>query len=355
MPRFLPEPLHTANARAHTGILLVNLGSPATPTSPALRTFLRQFLSDPRVIELPKLVWWPILHGAILTTRPAKSARKYASIWTDKGAPLKEHTAWQATAVDAVLDDPLLTVAWAMRYGTPDIATVLNALRTRCGRILIVPLYPQFSASTSASTMDEVARAMLRWRNQPELRFVRSFGADPGYINALAKHVREHWEAHGQGECLVMSFHGLPRRMVELGDPYQAECLETAHLLQQALALPDDKVRITFQSRFGRAAWLQPYTQPTIEALASSGIKQIDVICPGFVADCLETLEEIALLCRDAFLTRGGKAFHYIPCLNDDPDWISALAALIHQHLGGWLPPAQEGRFQFRNSVDLSR
>jgi ferrochelatase len=340
MARFCPEPPRAADARARIGVLLVNLGSPAAPTARALRVYLRQFLSDPRVIELPKLLWWPILNGPILALRPAQSARKYASIWTEEGAPLGKHTARQAAAVEAALADPRVTVDWAMRYGQPDIATRLDALRARCGRILAVPLYPQFSASTSASTTDEVARALLRWRNQPELRLVRGFGADPGYIDALARRVRGHWEAQGRGDCLIMSFHGLPQRMVELGDPYQGECLETARLLQQALALPDDRLRITFQSRFGKTTWLQPYTQPTIEALASSGVKRVDVICPGFVADCLETLEEIALVCRNAFFARGGEVFHYLPCLNDDPGWIDALAAIIRRHLGGWLTPA---------------
>jgi ferrochelatase len=336
MTRFRPEPLRADDAHARIGVLLVNLGSPAAPTAGALRPYLRQFLSDPRVIELPRLLWWPILNGVILATRPARSAQKYASIWMEKGAPLKEYTARQAVAVEAVLDEPNIMVSWAMRYGHPSIATTLDALRARCARILIVPLYPQFAGSTSASTLDEIARAMLSWRNPPELRFVRGFAADPGYIGALAKRVHAYWEINGRSDCLIMSFHGLPQRMVELGDPYQGECLETARLLQQALDLPDDRVRITFQSRFGKAAWLQPYTQPTVEALASSGVKRVDVICPGFVADCLETLEEIAIVCRDAFFARGGEIFHYLPCLNDDPDWIGALAALIRRYLDGW-------------------
>ena len=328
---------------ARTGVLLVNLGTPAAPTAAALRPWLRQFLSDPRVVELPRFVWWPILNGLILTTRPAKSAKKYASIWTAEGSPLKCHTERLTVSLQHALNgdgssDAPLIVTCAMRYGTPGIVDTLDALRARgCTRLLIVPLYPQFAGSTTASTLDEVARAMQSWRNVPELRFVRSFPDDPGYIAALAASVREHWARHGQADCLVASFHGQPARTDALGDPYRAECLQTARLLGEALALPPEKLRVTFQSRFGGAKWLQPYTQPTVEALAASGTKRVDVICPGFAADCLETLEEIAMLCRDAFIAQGGEAFYTIPCLNSRPDWVDALAGIVRRHLLGWL------------------
>ncbi|MDR2092429.1 MAG: ferrochelatase [Azoarcus sp.] len=340
MARFRPEPaLNPAYARQdRTGVLLVNLGTPAVPTAAALRPWLRRFLSDPRVVELPRVVWQPILNGIILVTRPAKSARKYASIWTTEGSPLKVHSERQAAALAAALGpDGEIALAWAMRYGTPDIAGSLDGLRAQgCGRILVVPLYPQFAGSTTASTLDEVARVMQTWRNLPEMRFVRSFPDDAAYIAALAASVREHWARHGQSERLVASFHGQPKRTDELGDPYRAECFVTARLLGEALALPQEKLVVTFQSRFGTSAWLQPYTLPTLETLAASGVKRVDVICPGFTTDCLETLEEIAMLCRDAFIARGGEAFHYIPCLNERPDWIAALAALVRRHLGGW-------------------
>jgi ferrochelatase len=347
MSRFRPEPTPAPElgCRNRTGVLLVNLGTPEAPTAKALRPWLRQFLSDPRVVELPSLVWQPILNGIILTTRPANSAKKYASIWTAEGSPLKVHTERLATLLDDSLnrgneesdDHDSIVVAWAMRYGSPSIVDTLTDLRARgvC-RILVVPLYPQFAGSTTASALDEVARAMLAWRNLPELRFVRSFPDDPGYIAALAASVREHWAHHGQGDCLVASFHGQPARTDALGDPYRAECLTTARLLGEALDLPPEKLRVTFQSRFGPGKWLEPYTLPTLESLAASGVKRADVICPGFAADCLETLEEIAMLCRDAFLARGGEAFHAIPCLNARPEWVAALDGIVRRHLAGW-------------------
>jgi ferrochelatase len=345
MARFRPE-IAQGSAQARTGVLLVNLGTPAAPTAAALRPWLRQFLSDPRVVELPRWLWWPVLNGFILTTRPARSARKYASIWTAEGSPLRVHTERATVALAASLNqgrapEGRVVVRWAMRYGAPAIGKTLDALRAEgCSRILVVPLYPQYAASTTASTLDEVARAMLSWRNQPELRFVRSFPDDPGYIAALAASVREHWAAHGEGDCLVMSFHGQPQKADALGDPYRAECFVTARLLGEALALPAERLRVTFQSRFGAAAWLQPYTQATLEALAAAGVRRVAVVCPGFSADCLETLEEIAMLCRDAFVARGGEVFQYIPCLNERADWIGALDGLVRRHLGGWLASA---------------
>ena len=344
MARFRPEPSPAPEheRRHRTGVLLVNLGTPEAPTAKALRPWLRQFLSDPRIVELPRLLWLPILNGIILITRPARSAKKYASIWMPEGSPLRVHTERLA----ALLGDSLnrerekdgIIVAWAMRYGSPPIVDTLTDLRARgADRILVVPLFPQFAGSTTASVLDELARAMRLWRNLPELRFVRSFPDDPGYITALAASVREHWARHGQGDCLVASFHGQPARADELGDPYRAECLITARLLGEALALPPEKLRVTFQSRFGRGKWLEPYTLPTLESLAASGVKRVDVVCPGFAADCLETLEEIAMQCRDAFLARGGETFHAIPCLNTRPEWITALDGLVRQHLAGWL------------------
>ena len=340
MARFRPEPPPVPCNR--TGVLLVNLGSPDAPTAKALRPWLRQFLSDPRVVELPRLIWQPILNGIILTTRPAKSAKKYASIWTPEGSPLKVHTERLAALLDNSLsqghNNDNIIVAWAMRYGSPPIADILTNLRARgANRILVVPLYPQFAGSTTASVLDEIALTMRTWRNLPELRFVRSFPDDPGYIAALAASVREHWARHGQGDCLVASFHGQPARTDELGDPYRAECLTTARLLGEALALPPEAMHVTFQSRFGRGKWLEPYTLPTLESLAASGIKRVDVICPGFAADCLETLEEIAVMCRDAFLARGGEAFYTIPCLNTRPEWVSALDEIARRHLVGWM------------------
>lgn len=344
MARFWTEPPHVHGQASRIGVLLVNLGTPAAPTAPALRRYLRQFLSDPRVVEIPRAVWMPILHGIILVTRPRKSAAKYASVWTDEGSPLKVHTERQARLLGAApaLADADIEVAWAMRYGSPSVPDALNALRaTGCDRILVLPMYPQYAASTTASVMDEVARCLAHWRNLPELRYVRSFHDDPGYIAALAASVREHWAANGQPDKLVLSFHGTPRFSLERGDPYHCECQVTARLVGEALNLPAERLLVTFQSRFGKAEWLQPYTQPTLEALARQGVGRVDVICPGFVADCLETLEEIAMECRHAFLGAGGRDFHYIPCLNERADWVQALAELTRHHLDHWLdaPP----------------
>jgi ferrochelatase len=347
MSRYWTEPAHTHGSPARIGVLLVNLGTPAAPTAQAVRPYLKQFLSDPRVVEIPRLVWWPILNGIILNTRPAKSAAKYASIWMEEGSPLKVHTERQASLLAGYLTQaghPELKVGWAMRYGAPSIPDSLNALRAQgCTRILVIPAYPQYASSTTASVMDEVARSMQHWRNLPEIRYIRNFHDDPGYIAALAGSVREHWAQHGQADKLLMSFHGVPRRTLELGDPYHCECYKTARLVGEALALPPERLMVTFQSRFGKAEWLQPYTQPTLEALAAGGLGRVDVMCPGFTADCLETLEEISMECREAFLEHGGKEFHYIPCLNERHDWIAALTALCRQHLGHWLETPAAG------------
>lgn len=338
---FLPEPPHRHDQAENIGVLLINLGTPEAPTPSALRRYLKQFLSDPRVVEIPRLIWWPILNGIILNTRPAKSAKKYASIWTQEGSPLKAHTQQQAQLLQGYLGHAGLTnikVAWAMRYGQPSVGSSLQQLRlAQCSRILILPLYPQYAASTTASAYDDVARTMLTWRNLPELKFVRSFHRAPGYIQSLAASVKEYWRNHGHPDKLIMSFHGLPKRSLDLGDPYFCECHVTGRLLAEALALPQSKWQITFQSRFGKAQWLQPYTQNTLEKLGAEGVGRVDVICPGFVADCLETLEEIAMENRAAFLAAGGRDFHYLPCLNERNDWIEGLAGLVKQHLSDWL------------------
>lgn len=338
MARYWPEPSSRPCAQSAIGIMLVNLGTPGAPTAAAVRPYLRQFLSDPRVVEIPRALWWPILNSIVLTVRPKKSAEKYASIWSDEGSPLQVHTAKQAKLLASRLGDAGVTVDWAMRYGSPSIRQVLDRLKARgCARILVVPLYPQYAASTTASAIDEVAACLTHWRNIPEIRFVRDFHDHPGYIAALAQSVRDHWARHGQANKLVMSFHGVPRRSVELGDPYRDECGKTAQLLAEKLRLPPERWQLTFQSRFGTTEWLKPYTQPTLEALAREGVDRIDVMCPGFPGDCLETLEEIAMECRSAFLRAGGKSFHYIPCLNERADWLDALAAIVRGHILDWL------------------
>lgn len=343
MPRLLPEPPYQHGSAASTAVLLVNLGTPEAPTAPALRRYLKQFLSDPRVVEIPKLLWWPILNGIILNTRPKKSAAKYAAIWTPSGSPLKVHTEQQAAALQEALQQRLgeeskhLIVDWAMRYGSPSIGERLSQLKARgAKRILLLPLYPQYAGSTTATAVDEAARWLLSTRNQPELRYVRDFAGHPGYIAALAASIREYWQAHGRPDKLLMSFHGIPRATLDLGDPYHCECHKTGRLLAEALQLHSDEWLLTFQSRFGRAQWLQPYTAATLETLGKQGLRRVDVICPGFTSDCLETLEEIALEGKASFLNAGGQEYHYLPCLNERSDWLAALADLSIEHLGNW-------------------
>jgi len=338
---FLPEPpqRHGAAAGPDVAVLLCNLGTPDAPTAPALRRYLAQFLADPRVVEIPKLVWAAILHGVILRVRPAKSAAKYATVWTPEGSPLKVWTDRQAKLLQGHLGERGLRVrvAYAMRYGQPAIAATLDALkREGVRRVLVLPAYPQYSGATTASVIDDVARWALRTRHVPELRFINRYHDDPAHIAALAQTVREHWQRDGRADKLVMSFHGMPERTLHLGDPYHCECLKTGRLLAEALGLKDGEWLVTFQSRFGRAKWLTPYTEPSLVKLAKGGLKSVDVICPGFAADCLETLEEINQEARAAFLAAGGQRFAYIPCLNDHPAGMRALAKLAERHLQGW-------------------
>lgn len=330
----------------HTGVLLVNLGTPDEPTPAALRRYLGEFLSDPRVIEIPALVWKPILHGVILRTRPKESAKKYASIWMPEGSPLRVWTDRQAKLLAGYLGERgmQLPVRYGMRYGNPSIAKGMEALLAAgASRVLVLPLYPQYCAATTASALDKLGDWIRTTRHVPEIRTVTSFADDEGYLAALAARIQAHWRTHGREGKLVMSFHGMPKRTADLGDPYQRECLLTGKLLARRLELRDDEWVLTFQSRFGKAEWLQPYTEPTLRDLARGGTKRVDVVCPGFVADCVETLEEIALEGKQAFLSSGGKEFNYIPCLNGDHAWIAALAALAQRHLQGWpLPDAAQ-------------
>jgi ferrochelatase len=324
---------------AKVGVLMVNLGTPDTPTVPGIRRYLGEFLSDPRVIEIPKYLWWPILNGMVLRARPKKLVPRYEEIWMEGGSPLLVFSQRQAEQVQARLREQGVEVEMelGMRYGNPSVADAITRLRARgCDHILTVPLYPQYAASTTATAVDIVARHAGRLRDQPELRFIKRFHDDPGYIGALAERVRAFWAEHGQPQMLVMSFHGLPRYSIELGDPYYRDCLQTAELLRQRLQLAPEQLEVTFQSRFGQARWLEPYTEPTLVELARRGVTDVQVICPGFLADCLETLEEISVECRDAFLGAGGKQFRYIPALNDSAAWSAGLAAIVRRHLQGW-------------------
>jgi len=360
---FDPEPPFThgapppgAAAASTTAILLCNLGTPDEATAPALRRYLAEFLSDPRVVEIPRPLWWLILHGIILRVRPKKSAAKYASIWMKEGSPLRVWTQKQAVMLRgylAVRGQPA-EVRYAMRYGQPSIASQLSQLKADgVERVLILPAYPQYSATTTASVFDAVYRWAARTRRIPEFRFVNHYHDHAGYIKALAARVREHWRTQGRAEQLVMSFHGVPERTLALGDPYHCECHKTARLLAAQLGLEPAQYKVTFQSRFGKAKWLQPYTEPTLVAMAQAGVKRVDLVCPGFTGDCLETLEEINMEAREAFLHAGGKEFGYIPCLNDSHEWIAGLAEIAQQHLAGW--PQQADAAEAAKALAASR
>jgi ferrochelatase len=336
---FRPEPEFRHGQPGRTAVLLCNLGTPDAPTAPAVRRYLAEFLSDPRVVEIPRALWLPLLHGVILPFRSGKSAAKYATIWTEEGSPLRTWTARQAKLLQGWLGEHghQVVVRYAMRYGQPSIGAQLDALKSEgVDRILIVPAYPQYSGTTTASIIDAVGSWAQRARHVPELRFINRYHDERGYIDALARNVQRHWQANGRPDHLLMSFHGVPERTLHLGDPYHCECQKTGRLMAEALGLQRGTYTVTFQSRFGKAKWLEPYTEPTLKALGQRGVARVDVICPGFTSDCLETLEEIAMEGRAAFLGAGGKAFQYIPCLNDQPAWIGALGTLVEGHLAGW-------------------
>ena len=323
------------------GILVTNLGTPQAPEKKALRAYLKEFLSDPRVVEIPRLLWWFILHGVILNIRPARSAASYRTVWTEQGSPLLIHTRDQAEALRASLSAQYgdqVIVDFAMRYGGPSIADVVQGMLTQGVRKLVVlPLYPQYSGSTTGSTFDALAGDFTRRRWLPELRFVTHYHDHPAYIAALADSIRAYRAEHGSADKLMFSFHGVPQRYLDEGDPYHCECLKTARLVAEELGLEKSDYLATFQSRFGREPWLQPYTDETLKGLPAQGVKSIQVVCPGFAADCLETLEEIAVENRDYFLSAGGDRFDYIPCLNSSPAHIASLQQIITEQLSGWV------------------
>lgn len=336
---FRKEPPYTHGTPAGTAIVLVNLGTPDAPTTRAVRRYLKQFLSDPRVVEIPRAVWWFILNLIILPFRSSKSAEKYASIWTDEGSPLKVNTERQAMLLRARMQERghRVQVTYAMRYGQPALPDVLDSLKAQgCDRILILPAYPQYSGTTTASIFDAVFSHFSKVRNVPELRLIKHYHDHDAYIQALKASVLAHWAANGQPDKLVMSFHGVPKRTLLLGDPYHCECHKTARLLATALGLKETEYVVTFQSRFGKAEWLQPYTAPTLQELARQGVQRVDVMCPGFTSDCLETLEEIAMEAKAEFLHAGGKEFNFIPCLNGDAAWVQGMMEIAELHMVGW-------------------
>jgi len=314
---------------AGVGILLTNLGTPDAPTKAALRAYLKEFLWDPRVVEQPRWLWWLVLHGVILNVRPAKSAALYQSVWTEDGSPLLAAGRKQAEKLQQSVGD-IAHVELAMRYGKPSIKAGLETLREKnCREIIILPLYPQYSATTTGSTFDAVADVLKTWRRVPALHLIDAYYDHPAYIAALADSVRAHWAEHGEPERLLMSFHGIPERYFKAGDPYPCHCRKTASLLRQALGLDEERAQLSFQSRFGTEPWLQPYTDAMLKAWGRAGVKSVDVICPGFAADCLETLEEIGSENRNYFIEAGGEQYRYIPALNDSAAHIIALKQLV--------------------------
>jgi ferrochelatase len=302
-----------------------------------VRRYLREFLSDPRVVQIPRAVWLPILYLFVLPFRPAKSAKKYASIWRSDGSPLRIYTERQAQLLRGYLGQKLgkpVPVVPAMRYGNPSIKSALAELKERgCDRLLVIPMYPQYAGSTTASTEDALAKALRRWKPAPAVKLIKDFHDHAAYAKAIAKNVNEYWLKSGRPDRLVMSFHGIPKAVVAAGDPYEKQCRESARLIAIELGWNDARTLVTFQSRFGAAEWLQPYTDATLRSLGKEGIGRVDVICPGFAADCLETLEEIAIENRHVFMKAGGKEFHYIPTTNDTPAWMTLLSILAMENL----------------------
>lgn len=340
MPMFSAKPNARHDDIPRLGVLITNLGTPDAPTAPALRRYLAEFLGDPRVVEINRPLWWLILHGIVLRTRPKKSAAAYAEVWEDGGSPLLTIGKKQAHGIGERLAEKIdgpVSVELAMRYGNPSIRDGLRKLREAgAERILVLPLYPHYSATTVGSTYDAVFDELKKWRWIPELRLIGQYHDDPKYVKSLANSIREHWDEHGKPEKMLFSFHGMPQRYLLNGDPYHCQCQKTARLVAEKLKLPDEAWQVTFQSLFGREVWLQPYTDATVEALAKSGMKTLDVICPGFSADCLETLEEIEGENAEIFEEHGGESLRYIRALNDRDDHLDMLTDLAIDHLQGW-------------------
>ena len=333
-----PEPKPAAGGRQKPGVLLINLGTPAAPTAAAVRPYLRSFLSDRRIVDLPALLWQPLLRGVILPLRAKKSAANYAKVWFKEGSPLEVFTRRQCEGLQSRLPEDV-AVAYAMSYSEPSIPSAIEALKAQgVGRLIVLPLYPQYAGSSSAAALDQVHDALKRQRNQMSLRTVSRFYDHPAYIGAQAAQIRNYRAQHGSGGKLLFSFHGIPLRHERNGDPYQSECRHSARLIAAELGLGEQDYEVCFQSRFGPAKWLEPNTQQLIKQLAKKNAGgRIDIACPGFVADCLETMEEIAISGRELFHAAGGSDYHYIPCLNDNPDWLDALAQIVRENGAGWL------------------
>lgn len=322
------------------GILITNLGTPDAPKKAELKRYLREFLSDPRVVEIPRLLWWMILNLVILNIRPKRSAKAYSTVWTERGSPLMFHTQDQTDALRKKLKQKYgesIVVEFAMRYGSPSVDSVIDKmLEQGVRKLLVLPLYPQYCASTTASTFDAVAASLAKKRLIPELRFINHYHDFTPYIQAVADKIRQHWEVNGRADKLIFTYHGIPKRYLLNGDPYHCECYKTARLLAENLGLNKDEYLVSFQSRFGREEWLQPYTDKTLMALPKQGVKSVQLVCPGFSADCLETIEEIGIENCEYFMEAGGERYEYISALNADSNHIEMMAALLEQHLHGW-------------------
>ena len=338
MPENRPHKHHT---QEKLGILLVNLGSPDAPTASAVRRYLAEFLSDRRVIEANRFIWWFALHGVILRIRPPKAAKSYQKVWTENGSPLIHISKQQTQAIQKKLNDRFqgqVITQLAMTYGNPSIKSSLETLREAgAQRLLVLPLYPQYSATTTAAVFDQITRVLRGWRKLPELRTINQYHDHPKYITALANSVKKQWDENKRGDLLLFSFHGIPQRFINNGDPYFEHCQKTTQLVAEELGLQANEWKLVFQSRFGREPWLEPYCSLTLQELPRTDVKNVDVICPGFAADCLETLEEIQMENKELFIEAGGKTFNYIPCLNDNNDHIDALCDILSTHMSGWL------------------
>lgn len=340
MSYYRDEPPFQHGDQLKVGILLANLGTPDAPTAPALKRYLGQFLMDRRIVEIPRAIWCWILHLIILNVRPKKSAEKYASVWTPEGSPLMVYAQAQKAKLEASLQQQIASpfaVELGMSYGNPSMASAIAKLKAQhCDRILVFPLYPQYAASSTAASLDAVWRTLLRTRNVPAIRTIRHYHDHPAYIRALAQSVRAHWAENGKPSKLIMSFHGVPKFHLMKGDPYHCECMKTGRLLAEALGLDKDEYQVAFQSRFGKQEWLKPYLAETLETLGKQKTARVDVICPGFSSDCLETLEEIAMEGKQIFLSNGGGEYHYIPALNDQALWVQAMTEIAIENLHGW-------------------
>lgn len=346
--KYIGTPQFSHGTPEKLGVLMINLGTPDAPQTAEVRRYLGQFLADPRIIELPRWLWRTILHGVVLRTRPAKSAEAYREVWSEtEGSPLLSISKKQKAALQTELSARYgedVVVALGMRYGTPSVDDALSELEQHnVRRLLVIPMYPQYSGTTTASVFDEVASRLQRTRWLPELRFINQWCDEPDFIKVLANSVRKHWDEHGRNELLVTSYHGIPKRYLLNGDPYHCLCHKTTRLLADELGIEHDKTKVVFQSRVGKEEWLRPYCDETMKSLPKNGVKNIDVMSPAFAADCLETIEEIEGENRGYFMENGGESFNYIPCLNDQPEHISFMADLVARHIQGW-PEANAAR-----------